>query len=231
MTNAEKIVAEDLLDQATALGIPWDRILADEIRAERTLRLSLADVNEDWPIWPAFWILPLSLFDSWRVRDRIRVLAWKAGREGCGASARQLRALHAHLLGRENGRGSDAAIVAKHLWFGYQRVLALARTSRAAEKLRGEFPERIESLRERTGCSIADARWALERAESARRGHRLDDAMRRVRDEGFELPEDAEEFRAFRRLRSFVRSSPHLARLNNDGRGQDSGRRSGAGRA
>ena len=104
-------------------------------------------------------------------------------------------------------------MVAKHLWFGYQRVLALARTSRAAEKLRGDLSKRIEHLRERTGCSVADARWALERAESGGRGHRLDDVMRRVRDEGFELPEDAEETRAFRRLRSFVRSSPHLARL------------------
>jgi hypothetical protein len=37
--------------------------------------------------------------------------------------------------------------------------------------------------------------------------------MRRARDEGFELPEDKNEVRAFRRLRSFVRSSPHLARL------------------
>ncbi|HEX9687796.1 MAG TPA: hypothetical protein VGB47_01840 [Thermoanaerobaculia bacterium] len=215
MTKAEKIAAEGLLDQAAALEIPWDRILEDEIRAERALRLSLADVNEDWPIWPAFWILPLSLFDSWRVRDRIQVLAWKASRERCGASARQLRALHAHLLGRENCRATDATLMAKHLWFGYQRVLALARTSRAAEKLRGDLRERIDALRESTGCSIADARWALERAESARRGHRLDDAMRRVRDEGFELPEDPEEIRAFRRLRSFVRSSPHLARLQN----------------
>jgi hypothetical protein len=64
VTKTEKIAAEDLLDQAAALGIPWDRILEDEIRAERALRLCLADVNEDWPIWPAFWILPLSLFDS-----------------------------------------------------------------------------------------------------------------------------------------------------------------------
>jgi len=43
----------------------------------------------------------------------------------------------------------------------------------------------------------------------------LDDAMRRTRDEGFELPQDSSEVGAFRRLRDFVTSSPHLARLAN----------------
>jgi len=82
-TDAGKIAAEDLLRQASALGIPWERILSEEIRAERTLQLSLSDVNEDWPLWPAFWILPLSLLDSWRLRDRIHRLAWRASRDGC----------------------------------------------------------------------------------------------------------------------------------------------------
>jgi hypothetical protein len=106
--------------------------------------------------------------------------------------------------------------MARHLWFGYQRVLALARLSRAAEKTSGDLAPRIESLREKTACSMADARWALSRAGSPKRGHRLDDAMRRTRDEGFELPQDSSEVGAFRRLRSFVASSPHLARLQNE---------------
>jgi hypothetical protein len=207
VTKPEKIAAEDLLDQAAALGIPWRRILEDEIRAERTLRLSLADVSEDWPIWPAFWILPLSLFDSWRVRDRIQVLAWKASRERCEASARQLRALHAHLLGRENGRATDATLMAKHLWFGYQRVLALMRIIRAAERVRGDTAEPIEWIRKKADCAKEDAQWALTRRNSPGRGHRLDDAMRRARNEGFEIPADGNEIRAFRRLRSCVKST------------------------
>jgi hypothetical protein len=206
-TDAGKIAAEDLLRQASALGIPWERILSEEIRAERTLQLSLSDVNEDWPLWPAFWILPLSLLDSWRVRDRIHRLAWRASRDGCDTAASQLRALHAHLLGKGNGRGSDGSLMAKHLWFGYQRVRVLLRISRAAEKVCRDRPDPVECLSEETGCSAADARWALDRARSSWRGHCLDDAMHRARDEGFELPADRNEVRAFRRLRRFISSS------------------------
>jgi hypothetical protein len=211
--TGEKIAAQNLLREATALGIPWERILSEEIRAERLLQLSLADVTEPWPLWPAFSILPLSLLHSWRVRERIQALAWEASRRGCEEAGRQLRALHAHLSGRQNGRPSDATLMARHLWFGYQRVLALTRIGRLAGKLRGDPAHRMEALRERAGCSPEDAKWAVERSSSPIRGHSLDDAMRRARDEGFELPEDKNEVRAFRRLRSFVRSSPHLARL------------------
>jgi hypothetical protein len=101
--------------------------------------------------------------------------------------------------------------MARHLWFGYQRVLSLVRIRRAAERVRGDPAGRIEAIVERSGCSEEDARWAFDRCCAG--GHSLDDAMRRTRDEGFELPEDESEVRAFRRLRSFVRSSPHLASL------------------
>jgi hypothetical protein len=212
-SSAENRGAQDLVRQATDLGIPWERILAEEIRAERLLQLSLSDVTENWPLWPAFWILPVSLLNSWRVRERIHTLAWEAGRRECPEAARQLRALHAHLSGRQNGRSSDATLLARHLWFGYQRVLALTRISRLAAKLRGDPTHRIESVRKRAGCSLEDATWAVQRLIPPARGHSLDDAMRRTRDEGFELPEEENEVRAFRRLRSFVRSSPHLASL------------------
>ena len=218
----------DPVREAEELGIPWRRILSDEIRAERRLRQCIADVADGWPLWPALSILPISLLDSWRVRDRIRVLIWKASREGCRDSVRQLRALHAHWLGRRNGRESEATLFAKHLWFGYQRVLSLLRMSRAAERSDGSRDERIEEVRNRTGCSVQDAQWALERALAPRRGHALDDAMRRAREEGFELPQDEHEVRAFRRLRSFVRCSPHLARLQNGRAARVEGTRSGA---
>lgn len=208
-----RTVAQNLLQEATALGIPWERILGQEIRAERMLRLCISDVCADWPLWAAFWVLPVSLLNSWRVRDRIHVLAWEASRQGCERAARQLRALHAHFAGRQNGRRSDAAILAKHLWFGYQRVVALTRIGRLAARLRGDPYDRMESVRKMTGCTLQDARWAVERLTSPTRGHSVDDAMRRTRDEGFELPEDENEVRAFRRLRSLVRSSRHFARL------------------
>jgi hypothetical protein len=211
--NGEKSGAQGLLREAEVLGIPWERILSEEIRAERLLQLSLSDVTENWPLWPAFWILPMSLLNSWRVRDRIHALAWEASRQGCTEAARQLRALHAHLSGRQNGRPSDATLLAKHLWFGYQRVLSLTRIGRLAERLSGDRADRIESVRKKAACSLEDATWAVDRLSSPTRGHSVDDAMRRARDEGFELPEDENEFRAFRRLRSFVRSSPHLSRL------------------
>ena len=217
MSNPESVgvYVPDLFREADELGIPWQRILSDEIRAERRLRECIADVGEGWPLWPALAILPASFLDSWRVRERVRVLAWKASREECKEAVRQLRALHAHLRGRRNGRGSDATLMAKHLWFGYQRVLALLRASRAAERVRGNGDHRIEAVRKATGCSARDAEWASRRATAPGRGHALDDAMRHARDEGFELPQEENEVRGFRRLRSFVRSSPHLARLRN----------------
>jgi hypothetical protein len=209
------VLVPDLLREADEIDIPWQRILSDEIRAERRLRRCIADVGDGWPLWPALSILPISLLDSWRVRDRIRVLAWRASREECKDSVRQLRMLYAHLLGRRNGRGSDASLFAKHLWFGYQRVLSLLRTCRAAERARGSRDERIATVRKAAGCSVRDAEWAVERAIAPGRSHALDDMMRRVRDEGFELPQDESEVRAFRRLRRFVLTSQHLARLRN----------------
>ena len=211
--NLSDLAARDLVGQADSLGIPWKRILSEEIRAERMLRLCISDVCADWPLWAAFWILPGSLLHCWRVRSRIDALSWTANRDHCETSVRQLRALHAHFLGRRDSRGTDATLMAKHLWFGYQRVLGLARISRLAEKIDGDPATQLDCLRKQSGCSVEEASWAVERAGSAARGHRLDDAMRRARDEGFELPEDENEVRAFRRLRSFVRSSPHLARL------------------
>lgn len=91
--------------------------------------------------------------------------------------------------------------------------MSLQRIGRLAEKVKGELEERIASVVEKTGCSTTDAEWGVRRADSRRKSHCLDDAMRRVRHEGFELPQGETEFRAFRRLRRFVKSSPHLSRL------------------
>jgi hypothetical protein len=61
-----------------------------------------------------------------------------------------------------------------------------------------------------TACSQADAEWAVRREDCPGRSHLLDDAMHKAREEGFEIPHFTSEARAFRKLRSVARSSPHL---------------------
>src|SRR5262249_2726448 len=56
----------------------------------------------------------------------------------------------------------------------------------------------------------SDAGWAVDRSSSRRRSHRLDDAMRRAREEGFELPVAQSELIAFTRLKRFVQRRPFL---------------------
>jgi hypothetical protein len=195
---------ERLLAEASDLGIPWERILHEEIRAERALREWLAE-NEECALPSACWILPRSLLQSFRVRDLIAGLSWEASMEGRRDAARKLRSLHKHLCG--SGRFGHGAAMASHLWFGYHRVLALQRICRAARKSRGDYEKRLRSVRECTGCTRDDGIWALCREMSRNGHHALDDAMRRAREEGFELPAAESEVRAFRRLQRFVKSS------------------------
>jgi hypothetical protein len=83
--------------------------------------------------------------------------------------------------------------------------------ARAAERIRGERHERLARLTARTGCTVADAAWALERAETAGRTHAIDDAVRQARAEGFEIPAADSEFHAFLLLGKLVRRN-RLAR-------------------
>src|SRR5258708_11875672 len=70
--------ANDLIDVAEALGIPWQRLLETEIQAERELRRTVGEASEEAPLWRVLAALPLSVLDSWRVRERIPALAWEA---------------------------------------------------------------------------------------------------------------------------------------------------------
>ena len=200
---------ESLLAQASALGIPWKRILQEEIRAEQTLREYMAE-PEECPLRSAYWILPRSLLQSFRVRDLIAGLSWDASMKSGQEAARQLRSLQEHLSGKSNGHhrnvNGNGAAMARHLWFGYHRVLALQRICRAARKSHGDYEERIASICEKTGCAPDDADWAIRREGSPGSGQVLDDAMRQAREEGFELPGAESEVRAFRRLQRFVKS-------------------------
>jgi hypothetical protein len=200
----------DVLADAEALGIPWQSILESEILAERVLRDSVENLNEEWPLACLFSLLPNSLLQSWRARERIHALSWEARAERSRAAANRLRSVFLHLAGKRAPGTPFDFLLANHLGFAYERVLQLQRISKTAEKSKGNRAERIEAVVGRTHCSHADAGWAVDRAGSWRRSHRLDDAMRRARQEGFELPVANSELTAFARLKRFVQRRPFL---------------------
>src|SRR5262245_12064863 len=199
----------EILRRAEALGIPWERILGEEVRAEQALRRYVDDVEGEWPLTAPLTILSISFLQSWRVRDRIQALAAEARGSFSRAAVRELRAVFQRLSGKAL---RDQAALAEHLWFAYQRVLLLHRVSLAASRSRGTSAERVASVCSRTRCSFDDAAWAVCQEGSRRQGHRLDAAIRKVRDEGFQVPRAESEARAFARLRSIVRASGRLAR-------------------
>ena len=199
----------EILRRAEALGIPWERILGEEIRAEQAVRRYVDDVEGDWPLTAPMTILSFSFLQSWRVRDRIQGLAAEARGGFSRAAVRELRGVFQRLSGKVL---RDQAALAEHLWFAYQRVLLLHRVSLAASRSQGSTAERVAAVCSRTRCSFDDAAWAVCQEASRRQGHRLDAAIRKVREEGFQIPRAESEARAFARLRSIVRASGRLAR-------------------
>ena len=198
---------QDVLRRAEALGIPWQRIVADEILAEQSLRRVAPDASVELPLGAATSALPLSFFRSWRVRDRIHNLSCEA-RSACSPAAiRELRTVSRRLIGAAEREGRT---LATHLWFAYQRVLLLGRVCRAAARSRGATAERIAEVCASARCGFDDAAWAVCLEESPRPGHRLDAAVRKVRDEGFLIPRERTEAKSFGALRRAVRRSPHL---------------------
>lgn len=201
---------QDILEEAEALGIPWQAILSNEILAEKALRGSVEKLDGDWPLACLFSLLPHSLLQSWRARERIHALSWEARVERSRVAANRLRSVFLHLAGKRSPGAPFDFLLANHLGFAYERVLQLQRISKTAEKGKGTRAERIEAVEGRTHCSSSDAAWAVDRADSRRRNHRLDDAMRRAREEGFELPVANSELIAFTRLKRFVQRRPFL---------------------
>ena len=200
----------DVLAEAETLGIPWRAILSNEIFAEKILRDSVVNLDGDWPLACLFSLLPNSLLQSWRARERIHALSWEARVERSRAAAALLRSVFLHLAGKRAPGAPIDYLLANHLGFAYQRVLQLLRISRTAERSKGTRARRIEAVAGRTNCSSSDAAWAVDRADSRSRSHRLDDAMRRAREEGFELPVASSELIAFTRLKRFVQRRPFL---------------------
>ncbi|HEY2797853.1 MAG TPA: hypothetical protein VGK26_08205 [Thermoanaerobaculia bacterium] len=204
---SESEPSSDLVRDAEALGLPWQRILREEIQTETALRRLLEDVDADWPIEAGIKILPASFLRSWRMRDRLHGL-WTRSRVAFDRKARrQLRWVVASLLGKVPDEPNGTTL-AEHLWFAYQRVLLLQRVSRAAARSRGDSAERVAFVCERARCRPDDAAWAVALEGAPRRGHRLDAAIRKARDEGFQIPRAATEARAFAALREMVRVSP-----------------------
>ena len=203
--------SSDLVRDAEALGVPWQRILREEIQMEKALRRHLEDVDGEWPLEAGLKILPASFLRSWRVRDRLHGL-WAQARVAFDRKARrQLRGVVAVLLGKVPD-DPNRSTLAEHLWFAHQRVLLLQRASRAAARSRGGWDERVAFICERARCRPDDAAWAAALEDAPRRGHRLDAAIRKARDEGFQIPRAATEARAFAALREMVRASSLLSR-------------------
>jgi hypothetical protein len=201
---------QDIVEEAETLGIPWREILSNEILAEKTLRTSVEKLDGDWPVACLFSLLPHSLLQSWRARERIHALSWEARAESSRAAANRLRSVFLHLAGKRPLGTPFDFLLANHLGFAYERVLQLQRICKAAERGKGTRAERIEAVEGGTHCSISDAAWAVDRADSRRRSHRLDDVMRRAREEGYELPVANSELIAFTRLKRFVQRRPFL---------------------
>jgi hypothetical protein len=198
-----------VFERASMLGIPWERILLEEIHAEEGLRRYFEDVDADWPLVAALQILPFTFLRSWRVRTRIHGLSAQARAARDRDARLALRRAFEKLIGRSE---ADGTTLAEHLWFGYQRVLLLQRVSRAAAASRGTQAERLAFICSRCRCSYDDAVWAANREDAPRRGHRLDAAIRKVRDEGFQIPRAATEARAFGLLRRLARVGAPSAR-------------------
>jgi hypothetical protein len=198
-----------VLDRAATLGIPWERILLEEIHSEEALRRFFEDVEAEWPLVAVLQILPFTFLRSWRVRNRIQGLSAQARAARARDARLALKRAFEQLTGRSE---ADRSTLAEHLWFGYQRVLLLQRVSRAAAASRGTQAERLAFICSRCRCSYDDAVWAANREDAPRRGHRLDAAIRKVRDEGFQIPRAATEARAFATLRRIVRAAAPSAR-------------------
>jgi hypothetical protein len=194
---------------AETLGIPWRRLLLAEIEAEQKLRSYLPDVQAECPLDSALTILSFSALRSWRVRDQVETLACQA-RTSVRGALKGLRGLLRRLVGQS---GPDPAALARHFRFAYERILLLQRVRRAAARSHGTMAERLAFVCSAARCAFNDAAWALREEDSPRRGHRMEAAVRKVRDEGFLVPRAQTEARSLAELRRIVfESSPRVAR-------------------
>jgi hypothetical protein len=213
--RARRAEALRVIDQAEALGVPWKQVLEREILAEGMLQRFLGGPIRDLPLWRALAVIPASLFHSWRVRETVDRLCHEASTEGSRAARKELASLIESVSGPHARREAHRTALSKHYRFAYDRVLELQGVAMAAEEARGSGFERVLEVRDATGCSRADAEWAVARLTSPARTHALDSAVRRAREEGFEIPTAPSEIQAFARLKRFVsRHQPFPGRFS-----------------
>ena len=206
---SESASTSEILRCAETLAIPWKRILLGEIEAEQKLRRHLADIEAGCPLSPALTILSFSLLQSWRVRDQIENLACQARGASIRGAVKQLRTVFRRLCGKDD---RDQVALAQHFWFAYQRVLLLQRVCRAAAKSRGSLSERLAFVCSTTRCCFDDSAWAVCQEDAPTRRNRLEEVVRKVREEGFLIPRASTENRSFAELRRIALASPNASR-------------------
>lgn len=205
LRDGESSPADELLARAEALGIPWRRLLAQEIEAEERLRTYLADIDAEASFETALDILATEASRSWRVRDQLETLAWQARASVRGAAGRLRRFVRS--LSDESGwhpAGPSSAV--RRCGAAYRRILLLQRAWRAASRSRGSMAERLAFVCATARCRFEDAEWALSAVapHAPRRGRRMEAAVRKVRDEGFFVPRAATDARSLAQLRRIV---------------------------
>jgi hypothetical protein len=192
--------AEELLRRADALGIPWRRLLLQELEAEERLRTFVPGLSTDFPWDEALEILSARAAQSWRVRDALETVAWQSRASMKGATKRLrdfVRALGTSAS--DDGRGSRGCEAA------YRRILILQRARRAALRSREmPMPERLAFICTTARCRFEDAEWAVREESAPRRGRRMESAVRKARDEGHFVPRAATEARSLSSLRRIV---------------------------
>ncbi|HYB53700.1 MAG TPA: hypothetical protein VEG84_07530 [Thermoanaerobaculia bacterium] len=209
-SEARPSTDDEILRSAATLGIPWQRLLLEEIAAEQRLRRYLRELDEDCPLLAAAEVLSFSLLRSWRIRDQIESLACEARTSTVRGALRKLRIVFRRLTGLGDRK---RVLLSEHLWFAYQRVLLLQQARRAAARSRGTMAERLALICSTAKCSYDDAAWAACLENSPRPGHRLEEAVRKVRDEGFLIPRAETEARALAELRRMIPRRPRRRRL------------------
>ena len=194
--------ADELLSRAETLGIPWRRLLVQEIEAEERLRAHLPELTAELPWDEALEILSAESSRSFRVRDQLEALAWQARASVKGAERKLRDFVQTIRIG-----GSKERAVGRSFDTAYRRILLLQRARRAAARC-GDgtmtTAERLAFVCTRARCRFEDAEWAIGVESSPRRGRRMEAAIRKVRDEGYFVPRAATEARSLASLRRIV---------------------------
>ena len=216
LREGESSPADELLARAEALGIPWRRLLAQEIEAEERLRTYLPDLESDGAFDEALDILATEASRSWRIRDQLETLAWQARASMKGAAGR-LRRFFRSVSGDSASHPSGPSSAVRRCGAAYRRILLLQRAWRAAARSRGSAAERLAFVCATARCRFEDAEWALGALapDAPRRGRRMEAAVRKVRDEGFFVPRAATDARSLAQLRRIVLAAASPSGIRN----------------